>query len=157
MSDPVYAWIKDGIVVNTAEWDGNTDPSTGGVDLSDGIVPGLIPPGVIAYIGYPAHQQEDGSWVFDQPPIPVPTPEEILARNTATRLSLLQAASQRIGILQDAIDLGISEQGDEALLTSWRTYRVNLTHVDLTQLDPQWPAAPEPGYGAVHAPSVTES
>ncbi|UPG86866.1 tail fiber assembly protein [Luteibacter aegosomatis] len=152
MTIALFAWIEDGIVTNITEWDGNTDPSTGGVDLSDGKVSVQIPDGVIAYIGYSAEQESDGSWIFEAPPAPVLSPEQILATNTATRNRLLEAAGLAIAPLQDAVDLGVASAQDQALLTAWKQFRVAVNRIDLTQPAPNWPVAPQGGYGAVVTP-----
>lgn len=149
MTDPIYAWVEDGIVTNITEWDGNADPMTGGLVVPEGVAMAPIPDGAIAYIGFGATQNSDGSWVFDQPPPPTRSAEEILAANTAERVRLLNASSMAISTLQDAIDLGMQEDGDAAMLTAWRAFRVNVTRVDLTSATPAWPTPPEAGYGAV--------
>ncbi|MNT54910.1 Caudovirales tail fiber assembly protein [compost metagenome] len=67
---------------------------------------------------------------------------EILARNTATRDSLLATASARIAPLQDAVDLDEATADETAALKLWKQYRVAVNRVDLSIVAPQWPAVP---------------
>jgi len=52
-----YAWIVGGMVENISQWDGNTDPDTGGLLIPKGTIMALFAPGAIAYIGYSATQR----------------------------------------------------------------------------------------------------
>ncbi|WP_347253231.1 tail fiber assembly protein [Leminorella grimontii] len=56
---------------------------------------------------------------------------------------LEQKANAAIETLNDAIELGLAEQGDEEMLKAWRAYRVKLSRVDV-QAAPgvTWPALP---------------
>lgn len=86
-------------------------------------------------------------WTFDgdsfQPPvIRQPTPEEILANNTANRDALLARATLPIAPLQDAVDLGDVTAAETALLEKWKQYRVAVNRVDLTLPEPTWPPQP---------------
>lgn len=56
------------------------------------------------------------------------------------RQQLRQQADQQIELLNDAAEAGISEEGDDQRLASWRKYRVLLSRVDLER--PLWPALP---------------
>lgn len=66
-----------------------------------------------------------------------------IAEAEATKTSLMRAATTAIEPLQDAIDLEIATEDEEALLTAWKNYRVLLNRVD-TSLAPEivWPAVP---------------
>lgn len=61
----------------------------------------------------------------------------------AQKLELLQMANEHIAPLQDAVDLGIAEEDEEAALLAWKKYRVLLYRVEpsLTP-DIEWPVAP---------------
>lgn len=73
---------------------------------------------------------------------PAPSAASILARNTATRDTLLSVATGRIAPLQDAVDLGEATTAETTALTSWKQYRVAVNRVDLIAQDAQWPAVP---------------
>jgi len=77
------------------------------------------------------------------------SPEQILAANTAIRNRLLEAAELAIAPLQDAVNLGVASSQTQALLTSWKQFRVAVNRIDLTQEFPNWPVAPQDGYGDV--------
>jgi hypothetical protein len=81
--------------------------------------------------------------VFSAPVEPVPTPEEILARNTAARDYHLAVATSAIAPLQDALDLDEATPAETALLKKWKQFRVAVNRVDLTLLSPPWPKAPQ--------------
>lgn len=73
---------------------------------------------------------------------PVPTAEEILVGNKATRDALLGAAALAIAPLQDAVDLEMATEIDLALLRLWKLHRVAVNRVELTLAEPQWPPSP---------------
>jgi hypothetical protein len=89
-------------------------------------------------------------WTFDGASFaaPAPPPEltaaQIRAVNAILRDALLDAAGRAISPLQDALDLGIIEASEQALLTQWKTYRVNVNRVDLSLKAPTWPTPPVP-------------
>ncbi|CDL87196.1 tail fiber assembly protein [Xenorhabdus cabanillasii] len=57
---------------------------------------------------------------------------------------LLRAATDKINIYQDAVELGISADGEELLLAKWRRYRVLLNRIDCSAApDIHWPEQPE--------------
>lgn len=70
------------------------------------------------------------------------TGDALIRVNTTQRDSLLNAAALAIGPLQDAVDLGVSTAAEDALLKSWKQYRIAVNRVDLTQASPAWPSAP---------------
>ncbi len=47
-----------------------------------------------------------------------------------TKNSLMQMASERIALLQDAVDLDIATEEEARYWTAWKTYRVLLNRVD---------------------------
>jgi hypothetical protein len=79
---------------------------------------------------------------FSEYVAPPPSAAEILATNTALRDALLSQATTAIAPLQDAVDLDMATDADVANLKAWKTYRVLVNRVDLTQSSPNWPAAP---------------
>jgi hypothetical protein len=86
----------------------------------------------------------DGNVFAEPAPPPEQTPAQIRAANAIVRDGLLDTASRAIAPLQDALDLGIIETSEQALLTQWKTYRVNVNRVDLAQQAPAWPSPPVP-------------
>ena len=137
------ALIKNGEVFNLVLWDGpnlenpELDPDWGSdveaVELDDDSPVG---------IGWTYVEGK-----FIAPPLPEPTPEDILAQNTQLYTSLNRTASNRISILTDATDPDIMgddiNPDDVVLLKEWKKYRVLLSRVDLTVKEPDWPVAPE--------------
>lgn len=151
-------------VVNVVEWDGvpytpavpsepatDDTPATEGTPATgwsppDGQIAVLLPEGSEAGIGW--SYSNGGFAAPPPPPPPVRTPEEILATNISKRNQLLAAATLAIAPLQDADDLGEATTEETAMLKAWKQFRVAVNRVDLTQTDPSWPQAPQPGYGA---------
>jgi hypothetical protein len=131
-----YALIENGLVVNVVVWDGDTSSWS----VPDGQAAVLLKDGDSAYIGL---GYADG--VFEKPPVslpPTPSPADILASNTATRDLLLSQATAAVAPLQDAVDLDMATDSDTAALKAWKTYRVLVNRVDLTQSTADWPVAP---------------
>lgn len=132
-----YALIKDGIVLNVAVWDGETD-----VDFGDGIT-------TVELEEYqpvsPGYIYKDG--VFTAPPL---TEEELAAQESAKKASnaankdaLMSQASQRISVLQDAVELEMATEEEEAALPLWKKYRVLLSRIDANTADDiSWPKMP---------------
>ncbi|WP_141557329.1 tail fiber assembly protein, partial [Xenorhabdus cabanillasii] len=57
---------------------------------------------------------------------------------------LLRAATEKIDICQDAVDLGMATEAEKSTLTAWRKYRVLLNRVDCsTAPDIHWPEQPK--------------
>ena len=55
----------------------------------------------------------------------------------------LSAAANAIAPLQDAVDMGIATNAEQAMLTSWKQYRVALSRIDAdTAPDIAWPERP---------------
>jgi hypothetical protein len=77
--------------------------------------------------------------LVDQPP---PSPDEILAMNTAQRTTLVSEAAMVIEALQDVVDYGTPTDAQTAALTTWRKYRAALMAVDLTANPAAWPDKP---------------
>lgn len=72
---------------------------------------------------------------------PAPTFAELLASAEARKSDLMQAAADTIAPLQDAVDLGMETDAEAARLLAWKTYRVMLNRVDLS--NPVWPEVPQ--------------
>ncbi|MEN4544868.1 tail fiber assembly protein [Pantoea agglomerans] len=133
-----YALVKEKMVVNTVLWDGETP-----VDFGDGLVAIQFPEGEVVGIGY---SYENGKFAA----LP-PTEEELAARKDAAKSSninqkdsMMAAASRRISVLQDAVDLEIATDEEAAALPLWKKYRVLLSRIDANKdKDIDWPAKPE--------------
>lgn len=82
----------------------------------------------------------DGQVVKGKPRIPALTEDSA----SAIKSGLFREATDRIQSLQDAIDLEMSEVGDDVRLTSWKKYRVLLNRVDVS-IAPniEWPEIPD--------------
>lgn len=63
------------------------------------------------------------------------TAGEIIAKNKLEKQKRLDTANKNIEILQDIIDLDMSEGDEIAQLKLWKRYRVLLTRVDVNSAD----------------------
>lgn len=137
-----YALVKDGKVINTIYWGGPGENGETDMDFGEGVTALLIPEGESVGIGY----SYDGS-AFNAPP---PTQAEIDAAlqaatvaNQQQKEALMNEASQRISILQDAVDLEIATEEEANALPLWKKYRVLLSRVDANKSDNvSWPEKP---------------
>lgn len=95
----------------------------------------------------PGYTYANGSLV----PPAAKTPEEILAEqnvekiaaNTAKKAELIAAASDKISVLQDAVDLEMETDAEVAALPLWKKYRVLLSRIDANiSEDVIWPKEP---------------
>lgn len=95
----------------------------------------------------PGYTYVNGSLIAPAPK----TPKEILAEqnaekiveNTAKKAELITATTDRISVLQDAVDLEMATADETAALPLWKKYRVLLSRVDAnTSDDVVWPTAP---------------
>ncbi|PXY91437.1 tail fiber assembly protein [Gilliamella apis] len=66
-----------------------------------------------------------------------------IKQNKMLKSSLLNEANENISILQDAIDLDMSEDGDEERLKAWKKYRVLLNRIDASDINVIFPTKPE--------------
>lgn len=74
------------------------------------------------------------------PPV---SPEELTEEAKGQQLALRLAADSEIEWRQDAVDTGIATDEETALLSAWKTYRVQLMRVDISKApDIEWPATP---------------
>lgn len=81
---------------------------------------------------------KDGAWERDE----TAWNAEVLARGRMEQERRMAQASQRIAVLQDALDLEMATTTDESELLAWRRYRVALSRVDVAQESPAWPDLP---------------
>lgn len=65
-----------------------------------------------------------------------------IKQNKSLKNSLLNEANENISILQDAIDLDMSEDGDEDKLKAWKKYRVLLNRIDVSNIAVVFPEKP---------------
>lgn len=135
-----YALIEDGKVINTIVWDG---PTAAPMDFGKGVSAVEIEDGYAVSTGY---TYADGEFVA--PPL---TEEEIsgqeetaISSNLSYKNQLMSEATQRISILQDAVDLEMATDDETKLLPLWKKYRVLLSRVSAnTSSDVSWPLKPE--------------
>jgi len=66
-----------------------------------------------------------------------------IKQNKSLKNSLLNEANKNISILQDAIDLDMSEDGDEEKLKAWKKYRVLLNRIDASDINVIFPEKPQ--------------
>ncbi|CAQ84079.1 MULTISPECIES: tail fiber assembly protein [Photorhabdus] len=79
-------------------------------------------------------------WVTDNIALKVNQIEQAKQQQT----ELLRQANETRSLLQDAIDLEIATEAEEAALLEWKKYRVLLTRVDVNQApDIEWPQQPK--------------
>lgn len=79
---------------------------------------------------------------LSNPPALTKAEESALAE--ARKASLMAEATVAINPLQDAVDLGEATSKEEALLKSWKQYRVTLNRMDLSSApDIKWPDKPQ--------------
>ncbi|MDE9456079.1 tail fiber assembly protein [Xenorhabdus bovienii] len=75
---------------------------------------------------------------------PPPTLEQLQQNVKYEKRYLLKAATGKIDICQDAVDLGMATDAEKSALTDWRKYRVLLSRVDCsTAPDIAWPEQPK--------------
>ncbi|EMB8996272.1 tail fiber assembly protein [Enterobacter asburiae] len=132
-----WALVKDGIVINTFLWDGEGDyqheEKTEVIEYDDNNISG---PGYIY----------DGK-SFSRPPLTDEEQAIIDKQNiesvSAMKQTLIDEASLKISILQDAVDLDVATDEEKNNLIEWKKYRVLLNRVDTsTAPDIKWPEKP---------------
>lgn len=103
--------------------------------------PGPLPAGTTEKKPASAFDRWNGSaWVKDESA----ENAAIISEAGAQKLGLLQTANEHIAPLQDAVDLGIADEAEEAALLAWKKYRVLLYRVDTAAApDIDWPVTPE--------------
>jgi len=65
-----------------------------------------------------------------------------IKQNKIFKNSLLNDANQNISMFQDAIDLGMSEKGDDEKLKLWKKYRILLNRIDASDINVIFPEKP---------------
>ncbi|EEU9164249.1 tail fiber assembly protein [Escherichia coli] len=81
--------------------------------------------------------------VFTAPPPPERSHNALVAEAELQKSALLTVANNAIAPLQDAVDLEMATDDEQALLLAWKKYRVLLNRVDTsTAPDVEWPAVP---------------
>ncbi len=74
---------------------------------------------------------------------PPPPQEELVAAARAEKAQLMQTASEALAPLQDAADLGMAAEAEKSQLHAWKTYRVQLSRVDVRSAPAiNWPQVP---------------
>lgn len=128
-----YAIINsEGEVINLVEWDGEAEWGPG-----EGLKAVKAEENAIIGSTY-----KDGN--FTLPPVPEVPVEDLISAAEAEKTSLIGMASQKISILQDAVDLDMASEDEVSSLASWKKYRVLLNRVDATKApDLSWPEAPQ--------------
>lgn len=71
---------------------------------------------------------------------PPPSEKELIMMAEQLKSNLMDEASRRISVLQDAVDLDIATTEETSSLLVWKKYRVLLNRVDTAA--PVWPTAP---------------
>ena len=66
-----------------------------------------------------------------------------IKQNKSLKNSLLNEANENISILQDAIDLDMSEDGDEEKLKAWKKYRILLNRINVSDINVIFPEKPQ--------------
>lgn len=102
---------------------------------------GAYPAGTTTIAPENAWQKWDGNgWVDD----PEAKRKAQIDDALATKTLLLRQANEEISTLQDAVDMDMATEGENASLTEWKKYRVLLRRI-LPEDAPgiTWPAVPE--------------
>ncbi|HIE5017567.1 tail fiber assembly protein [Enterobacter roggenkampii] len=129
-----YALIKNDVVVNVIEWDGEAEFTVPDNQQLINISDISEPPG----IGW---SYSDG--VFTAPPPPERSHDELVADAELQKYALLTAANNTIAPLQDAVDLEMATDSEQSQLLAWKKYRVLLNRVDTSVApDIEWPTPP---------------
>lgn len=127
-----YTLVKDGVVQNVVEWDGEGDL------FSEYLVVKLAestPCGV----GW----NYDGKQ-FTPPTAPEKTYDDLVTESVGQKLALRLVADAEIVWRKDAVDTGIAMEEEISALAEWKKYRVLLSRIDTsTAPDIEWPVVPE--------------
>ncbi|WP_332838419.1 tail fiber assembly protein [Pectobacterium parmentieri] len=111
---------------------------------------GNRPPQKVTYIGKLQGNQtllvptskldkwEDGKWVTD-----LEGQRQALIANKKVELNTkLSQASERIQVLSDAVELNLVTEEEKNELKAWKTYRLQLSRVDISSQENMWPDMP---------------
>ena len=91
----------------------------------------------------------DEWFTIDFPPDPVPLPLTFGENVAAIKIKcgqLLSSATNRMGPLQDAVDIGRATNEEVMELALWKGYRVDLSRIEHQEGFPteiQWPLSPD--------------
>nr|WP_232487355.1 tail fiber assembly protein [Pectobacterium parmentieri] len=81
---------------------------------------------------------EDGKWVTD-----LEGQRQALIANKKVELNTkLSQASERIQVLSDAVELNLVTEEEKNELKAWKTYRLQLSRVDISSQENMWPDMP---------------
>ncbi|WP_113625726.1 tail fiber assembly protein [Pectobacterium peruviense] len=81
---------------------------------------------------------EDGKWVTD-----LEAQRQALITNKKLELNTkLSQASERIQVLSDAVELNLATEEEKNELKAWKTYRLQLSRVDISSPENIWPDTP---------------
>ncbi|WP_194761239.1 tail fiber assembly protein [Pantoea ananatis] len=135
---PSYALVKDDVVINIVQWDGEPP-----LDFGEGVKPYLLPEGYSTQIGW--HYEDDK---FSSPPLTDDQLEEIkkskIQNNLSEKDALIRSATVQINILQDAVDLDMATDDEKSILPLWKKYRIIINRIDAnTDTLIQWPDQPK--------------
>lgn len=72
-------------------------------------------------------------------PLP-PTPQELRNIVDGEKTRIMREVSEKIDVLKDAVELGISTREEEKILSAWQSYRVLVSRVEPD--NPVWPEKP---------------
>ena len=81
-------------------------------------------------------------------PPPPPSNEDLASAAQSLKVVLMSEAAKHIAPLQDAVDLGMATEEEEAALLAWKRYRVLLSRIDQQADYPvniEWPEMPVAG------------
>ncbi|WP_392565136.1 tail fiber assembly protein [Utexia brackfieldae] len=69
--------------------------------------------------------------------------DHTILQNNKIKESELNQANQKIAVLQDIIDFDMQESDEDQQLKAWKKYRIQLTRIDINNLEISWPEKPE--------------
>lgn len=138
MAAQTYALLQDGLVSEIIPPFQNESGDY--VPIDERYVPEFVAQMVDITNIKPAPQQ---GWTYDAKkgfaaPVAAAAPSE----TAAYRDGLLTYAALRIAPLQDAVDMGEATSAEQSALTAWKTYRVAVNRVGVTDGTPVWPIQP---------------
>lgn len=128
-----YALVdNEGKVVNVIVWDG-----VAGWSPDDGLM-AVECEDKNCFVG---GSYKDG--IFYPPETPKKSKEELISQADNLKYSLINQASNKIEVLQDAIDLDMATEEERVKISKIRKYRVLLSRVDVSKApDIEWPLEP---------------
>jgi len=85
------------------------------------------------------HQWSGKKWVLDENA----KNEHLIKNNQNLKNSLINAANEKIAVIQDIIDLDMQEADEEVQLKKWKKYRILLTRVDASDINAVFPEKPQ--------------